>query len=284
MSVRRSASRSATRSPVKLDTSKYSGKSLADLRSYRLKEINSLRLEEVKVIDQAILELSTDNTQRVIDDAKAFLNTHIDQAYVDFQTTIDNARSRHEADVNADRTHLNELFQSASQRHLEELTSLETARAIRLARSEQRGSAVHHEMTRKAINLARNHDVDTAIEVRDQANTLVVFELEQRAEGVNDHFDVIISQASEKHLIELQILENELKRKIGEKDQEFDAFTKNAQRKLAALVVRLLRGQVAEGSEKLQKLEKRGVLHEALTEFVQDKLTREDRTIALTGE
>jgi hypothetical protein len=253
---------------------------LQDLRTAREAEIEALNFEEVELINAAIANYTTDNTQSIIDRAKAELGPEIDQAFETYTAEEDSLRILNTTNENNVRSAANELFQAAKSRHLEEITALEADRELRLIRGQSRSSAAFIDLTATAKKLARNNDIAGAIHVRQSATAKRDQEMQARADAINGRFDKALAFLNAKQIAELSYIEDNLQKELDKIAVNLEQGKFLNQRKLAGVVRRIVRGKIAVVAAELGCPTKKAEITEALTAFVKQKLADEDRAFA----
>ena len=287
MSARNSLSRKSARTvkaAEEIDTSKYDSCDLPELKAKREEEIAALNFEEVAIIDAAIAKFNTDNSQRVIEDLKASLCSQIDRAFQEYEEAVTENAENSAAAEKALRERYSTSFHEMKSRHISEIADLETDRALELHRQKVRPSARTEELKAKAKLLARNYEVQQAIEVRELAFASHGDELAQREFEVNQSYDRVLRYMNEKQSEEITRMGEALEKEIEETKSASSKFVEKQQKRVANVVRQALRKEISNGCKQLMKMDKWPVLSQELTDFIQKKLLDENRAFVFQAE
>jgi hypothetical protein len=265
------------RSTSSLDISKYATFKIAQLRKAREEQVEALNFEEVQVIDAAIQNLESDNTQQVIDDLSKSLADTIESACAVYRTGVDEQTRIANAQTLAAREETNRKFQSTEARHIEELADLEDARGLDEGLHKRRPSARGIEMKKVAKSLARTQKVELAIVTRNEADRTEKAELVSRAEAVNASYDARQQILLGQQTVELNQLQNLLTQRLDQielkKSQAIELLKKTA----VATIREDLRKKIASGHAQLTKKERASEVADVLIAWVREKLDTDER-------
>jgi uncharacterized coiled-coil protein SlyX len=260
-----------------VETAKYSGKKLSELRKLRDQEIGSLNFEEVKIIDAAISNLSVDNTQTVLADSKSEVSQFIDDGFSHYESALEEKQRELQSAEAKLRRLIDEQFQAAKTRHIDEIADHETARSLSIDRSQKRSSAKYNLMRQQAVNLARGLSVDEAIRVRSEAENALAREREERSEAINEAFDKGLRHLLKCQVEELTVLEGHLAKGIERLDSQYQQFEVQRKQVLMASISERLRKVTHQAQAKLSRKEAFEDVAAELREFVQGPIVAEDR-------
>ena len=267
-----------------IDTSKYDSCDLPELKAKREAEIAELNFEEVAVIDAAIAKFNTDNSQKLIEDLKASLSSQIDRAFEEYEAAVNENTDATAAAETATRERFSTSFNEMKTRHVNEIADLETDRALELQRQKDRPSARTEELKAKAKLLARNYEVQQAIEVRELAFSSHGDELAQREFSVNQSYDRVLRYVTEKQAEEIGRMEEALEKELSDAKDNAEKFVEKQQKRVANLVRQALRKEISNGCKQLKRMDKWPVLSQELTDFIQKKLLDENRAFVFQTE
>jgi hypothetical protein len=259
------------------DAVRYGGKTLAELRKLREQEIAALNFEEVRIIDSAIANLGTDNTQAVLDECRADISQFIDDGYAYYESSLEEKQRELEGSELKLRRSINEQFQAAKARHIDEISNHETARSLSIIRSQQRSSAKYNLMRQQAVNIARGPAVDEAIKIRSAAADALAEELQQRGRAINNAYDRGLQYLLKCQADELTVIEEHLAKGIERLDNHYQQFEIQRQQVLMVSISERLRKVMLHAQPKLSRKEAFDDVVAALKDFVRDKIVTEDR-------
>jgi hypothetical protein len=282
---RKSSGRSLTKKPSSraVDTTKYAGKTLVDLRKLREQEVQSLNFEEVKVIDVAIANHTIDNTEAVLTDSKAKLANELDAAFETYDARVAEGTGKRQSDERQLRATINTQFQDARSRHIDALADLETSRSLDVARSAQRPSATVSALRLKAMNQARGKAVEQAIRTRQEANQLLDQEIQDRQSDVRLRFNKLLKHRLAQQVAELHLLNDHLAKGLQDIQTAYEQNVEQRQQTLIAAIQESLRRTVVRAQQQLSKKEASDTVAEELKDFVRDKVVRDGRTYIYAG-
>lgn len=267
-----------TRKSLPVSSKKYEMLNLVELRKEREINIKAMKFEEVNLIDEAILNYSNDNSEKIISQQKETLNTDINKAFEQYEKAAEEAEtSANESELKI-RQATDADFQATKERHLKEITDLETEKALEIMKCQRRLSAKAEEMRLKAQNQARANNVQEAIETRQEADMVEAKEINDRVDETNIRYDRFHKTLSNKQLSELQGITNSLTKNLETTEDKKNKAIALYQKKVAAFIRQSLRKAITDGSRQLVDKSKRGYLSQQLTDFVQKKLWDENRT------
>ncbi|OHT03050.1 hypothetical protein TRFO_29603 [Tritrichomonas foetus] len=266
-----------------IDTSKYDGLTLIELRQRREKEVNDLNFEEVAVIDEAIKNYNVDNTAKVVEKVEQSLATDIDSAFARFDQACQEIENRTNENEQRIRTNTNSNFQIVKERHVQELADLETERQLDVIRSKERPSAKNNEMKNIAKNLARSGVIDAAITTREEAKISLEQELAFREYDINLRYEKILGHCVKRQSLELETMQNNFQKLIQNNENAKNKDILLQRQTLKGYITNAMRRAITEGCNELSRKDKRPELSQQITDFVQQKLVNDDRVSVFQG-
>ena len=282
------SSRSASRTKKiqqPIDTSKYDGYSLTDLRKKREEEVNDLNFEEVNIIDEAIRKC---NTSIVIKSFTCFLikkslSEIIDDCFKRFDQNCQKIEETSAAKESVIRKASNDYFQQVKERHIQDHADLETSRQLNLIRASERPSAKNNEMKNIAKNLARSGVIDAAISAREEAKMSLEQEIIERKNDVNSRFERALGNLIKKQVNDLITMQNNLEKQLHSNEISKEKEITVIKQALKGSITNAMRRAISEGCNRLSKKDERPELTTQITNFVQQKLEDENRVALFQG-
>jgi hypothetical protein len=211
---------------------------LADLAKERKKAIEDLDFVRVKALTQEMAKQARDNTQEVLDKAKASLTEQFKEIAESSNTHVDNLLQNRENSMNKFRVASSKSFQTAKQRHLDQLTILEVDRYLRITRARERPSAPFIELSTAAKTLSRSFRpgsvdsggpdsedrvMDQAIHLKQEADERKEIEIEERVASLEERFDRELAFLQSRQMRELILLGEALEAELRRVDAGFAA-------------------------------------------------------------
>ena len=274
---------SKTTAAAEIDTSKYDMCDLADLKAKREAEIAELNFEEVAVIDAAIAKFNSENTQEVIDNLKKSLGELIDKAFEEYEAAIRekaDATEKSEQEIKEkagrSRQELEGSHQSAVD-HLKEKTQGS------LDREKKRPSAKAEELKSRAKLLARNHEVQRAIELRELAKAQLEDDIAQREFEVTQSYERKMRHLEGKQTTALEDLEEKFEKYLQSTKDGQDNFGRQQRVRVVQIMREGLRKEIAKGCRLLKSKSKWPLVSQELSTFVQTKLVEEKKDFIFKG-
>ena len=239
--------------------------------------IESMRFEEVLTIDSAIELHAKMSLDEILNRLKVALDGIVDKIYekyeVDAQKTSDRSRQR-EVEVRAT---IDKSYQDMKQRHVNELTEVAIEREFALGAEKRRPCAKSLEMIEQAKKLARAKDVQKAIDMRTAAKEYAENDLQKRLRQVEVRFEKIVTGVLAKQEAELIALQNEFVRLVQEANKNVKGEIVWHQKRAVAMIRLELSKAITNGRKVLKDKSKYSIVSQSLTDFLQEKLTRENR-------
>lgn len=280
------SSRSASRTKKiqqPIDTSKYDGYSLTDLRKKREEEVNDLNFEEVNIIDEAIRKCNTSNKDSVVESIKKSLSEIIDDCFKRFDQNCQKIEETSAAKESVIRKASNDYFQQVKERHIQDHADLETSRQLNLIRASERPSAKNNEMKNIAKNLARSGVIDAAISAREEAKMSLEQEIIERKNDVNSRFERALGNLIKKQVNDLITMQNNLEKQLHSNEISKEKEITVIKQALKGSITNAMRRAISEGCNRLSKKDERPELTTQITNFVQQKLEDENRVALFQG-
>ena len=250
---------------------------LADLKARREAEIAELNFEEVAIIDAAIAKFQSDDLDKVVTTLKKFVSDAIDQAFQEYddgvkrQTEATELTQQGAKDKTAQSTG---KIKSDHERFAEELEQT-TQKSI--DREKNRPSARAEELKSRAKLLARNHEIQKAIEMRELAKAQLDDDVAQREFEISQSYKRKKQRLDVKQSAELEKWDQWLEDCLQRSTDKCEESLKTEKRKVVQKIRDALRKAIAKGCRDLQSKAHWRLLSRELTEFAQKKLMEEER-------
>jgi hypothetical protein len=264
------------------DLAKYSGLSLTELRKKREELISDLNFEEVGVVDQAIKSFNTDNTQKVVETLIEKLEEQANAVFDWYDKAEALAKESCQQTQQRARVDAEKQLKDATAAHDKILRDLETERSLELSRNEIRPSIRSLECLKKAKQLARFENVESAIAMRELAEQRLNEHRKERVNAIEQSFEKLTAYENEKYDKEVHLIQRNLKLAFGLAAQKRQENVDVARRRAAAQIREDVRKAVSSGVKKLERPEKHAVLAASLRGYVKGKVAKEGREYIFT--
>lgn len=239
--------------------------------------IESMRFEEVLTIDATIEIQARMSLEEVLNRLKLALDGIVDRIYEKYDADVQGSSDRSRQREVTVRASINKSYQDMKQRHINELTEVAIERQFALEAEKRRPCAKSLEMLEQAKKLARAGNVQKAIEKRASATEFADRDLQKRLRQVEIRFEKIVTGVLTKQETELIALQNEFVRLVEEANKNTKREILQHQKRAVALIRLELSKAITNGRKVLKDKTKYHVVSQSLTDFLQEKLTKEKR-------
>lgn len=267
-------------------------KTIAQLRALKEEAIKKLNFDESARIGYAIASRSKEDYSAFIKKATEELERQANAMFENYDSITEEMKKNTEDNEKNFRHQIDEQAAAMREEHIKKLTTIETERAINLARESQRPVALQIELEEKARTLARVDDIDGAMEMKKKAMEVHDQELEKRQNQVNDRYDKLVSNALRSYQKDIKIMESHLTENLTQIWSKHEKLVNAEQKKVAAnmkgLPLRVLNSSVAlysqQESERARLRKKLPEFLPKLFDFLNNKIVEERRTYLFTKE
>lgn len=252
----------------------YSNMDLIELRKERENQVNKLAFEEVAVIDEAIKNYHEDNTEKIIEEETKKLSATIDVLFSRYGTAIEAANKEAEEKKDKYRGKSEENLKQMKERHQQKKSELEDKKTYRILRAEERPSAKDKELKEKAKNLARQGEIEEAIQYRTESEQMKEQEIETRKNEINQRFEKMMNVIQNREENNARIIEESFSTAVEQiQSRKEEAITAQAQA-LRANLTSALQKAIYSGTRSVKR-EKRVDFIQRINGFVQNKIETE---------
>lgn len=252
----------------------YSNMDLIELRKERENQVNKLAFEEVAIIDEAIKNYHEDNTEKIIEEETKKLSATIDVLFSRYGTAIEAANKEAEEKKDKYRGKSEENLKQMKERHQQKKSELEDKKTYRILRAEERPSAKDKELKEKAKNLARQGEIEEAIQYRTESEQMKEQEIETRKNEINQRFEKMMNVIQNREENNARIIEESFSTAVEQiQSRKEEAITAQAQA-LRANLTSALQKAIYSGTRSVKR-EKRVDFIQRINGFVQNKIETE---------
>lgn len=252
----------------------YSNMDLIELRKERENQVNKLAFEEVAIIDEAIKNYHEDNTEKIIEEETKKLSATIDVLFSRYGTAIEAANKEAEEKKDKYRGKSEENLKQMKERHQQKKSELEDKKTYRIHRAEERPSAKDKELKEKAKNLARQGEIEEAIQYRTESEQMKEQEIETRKNEINQRFEKMMNVIQNREENNARIIEESFSTAVEQiQSRKEEAITAQAQA-LRANLTSALQKAIYSGTRSVKR-EKRVDFIQRINGFVQNKIETE---------
>lgn len=253
---------------------KYSTMTLAELRKEREVQVNKLAFEEVAIIDEAIRNYHQDNTEKIITEETKKLSEVIDVLFERYGNSINNVKEKADKNENKHRAQSNENLERMRERHNQKKVELESKKTKKMLRAEERPSAKDMELKAKAKNLARQGEIDEAIQYRTESEQVKELEIQARKEEINSHYEKVFSTLDSKQESNARIINDNFSTALDRIQSAKEEEMRTTNQVLRANITSALQKAIYSGTRNVKR-EKRVDFIQRINGFVQNKIETE---------
>lgn len=253
---------------------KYSTLSLAELRKAREEKVNSLEFEEVAIIDEAIQNYHQDNTEKIIEEETKKLSSVIDVLFERYGSAINNVNSNAEEKTTKYRGKSEENLKQMKERQEQKLNELENKKTYRMQRAEERPSAKDKELKEKAKNLARQGEIEEAIQYRTESEQMKEQEILARKNEINNRFEKMMNTIKAQEESNTRIIEESFSTAVDQIQSRKEEAINAQNQALRANLTNALQKAIYSGTRSVKR-EKRVDFIQRINGFVQNKIETE---------
>lgn len=253
---------------------KYSTMTIAELRKEREVQVNELAFEEVALIDEAINNLHLDNTEKVISEETQKLSEVIDVLFQRYDSSVNMVKEKYDKNEDKYRTQSMENIERMKERHNQKLTELETKKSQRLQRAEERRSVKDQELKEKAKNLARQGEIDEAIQYRTESEIMKELEIQARKKDIDCRFERMMNNLNTKQENNMRIIEDSFSSTLDRIQTEKEEELKTTNQALKININYALQKAIYSGTRNVKR-DKRVDFVQRMNGFVQSKIEGE---------
>lgn len=257
-----------------VETKPYSEMTIAELRRAREKKVENLEFEEVHLIDEAIQNIHQDNTEKVIAEESKKLSEAIDTLFERYSKGIDETNKKASETEDKYRNISTNNIEQMKDRHEKKKVELEVSKSKKIQRAETRGSAKNIELIGIAKNLARQGEIEEAIEYRTASQQIKEQEIQMRKEEINQCYDKIMSNINDKQESNAKIIEDNFTSALDRIQSSKEEELKARNQALRVNLTSALQKAVYSGTRNVKR-EKRADFIQRINGFVQNKLETE---------
>lgn len=253
---------------------KYSTLSLLELRKAREEKVNSLEFEEVAIIDEAIQNYHQDNTEKIIEEETKKLSNVIDELFERYGSAINNVNSSAEEKTTKYRGKSEENLKQMKERQEQKLNELENKKTYRMQRAEERPSAKDKELKEKAKNLARQGEIEEAIQYRTESEQMKEQEILARKNEINNRFEKMMNTIKAQEESNTRIIEDSFSTAVDQIQSRKEEAINAQNQALRANLTNALQKAIYSGTRSVKR-EKRVDFIQRINGFVQNKIETE---------
>lgn len=253
---------------------KYSTMTIAELRKEREVQVNELAFEEVALIDEAINNLHLDNTEKVISEETQKLSEVIDVLFQRYDSSVNMVKEKYDKNEDKYRAQSMENIERMKERHNQKLTELETKKSQRLQRAEERRSVKDQELKEKAKNLARQGEIDEAIQYRTESEIMKELEIQARKKDIDCRFERMMNNLNTKQENNMRIIEDSFSSTLDRIQTEKEEELKTTNQALKININYALQKAIYSGTRNVKR-DKRVDFVQRMNGFVQSKIEGE---------
>lgn len=253
---------------------KYSTLSLLELRKAREEKVNSLEFEEVAIIDEAIQNYHQDNTEKIIEEETKKLSNVIDELFERYGSAINNVNSHAEEKTTKYRGKSEENLKQMKERQEQKLNELENKKTYRMQRAEERPSAKDKELKEKAKNLARQGEIEEAIQYRTESEQMKEQEILARKNEINNRFEKMMNTIKAQEESNTRIIEDSFSTAVDQIQSRKEEAINAQNQALRANLTNALQKAIYSGTRSVKR-EKRVDFIQRINGFVQNKIETE---------
>lgn len=253
---------------------KYSTMTIAELRKEREVQVNELAFEEVALIDEAINNLHLDNTEKVISEETQKLSEVIDVLFKRYDSSVNMVKEKYDKNEDKCRTQSMENIERMKERHNQKLAELETKKSQRLQRAEERRSVKDQELKEKAKNLARQGEIDEAIQYRTESEIMKELEIQARKKDIDCRFERMMNNLNTKQENNMRIIEDSFSSTLDRIQTEKEEELKTTNQALKININYALQKAIYSGTRNVKR-DKRVDFVQRMNGFVQSKIEGE---------
>ncbi|KAK8854101.1 hypothetical protein M9Y10_016651 [Tritrichomonas musculus] len=253
---------------------KYSTMTIAELRKEREVQVNELAFEEVALIDEAINNLHLDNTEKVISEETQKLSEVIDVLFKRYDSSVNMVKEKYDKNEDKYRTQSMENIERMKERHNQKLAELETKKSQRLQRAEERRSVKDQELKEKAKNLARQGEIDEAIQYRTESEIMKELEIQARKKDIDCRFERMMNNLNTKQENNMRIIEDSFSSTLDRIQTEKEEELKTTNQALKININYALQKAIYSGTRNVKR-DKRVDFVQRMNGFVQSKIEGE---------
>lgn len=253
---------------------KYSTLSLLELRKAREEKVNSLEFEEVAIIDEAIQNYHQDNTEKIIEEETKKLSIVIDELFERYGSAINNVNSHAEEKTTKYRGKSEENLKQMKERQEQKLNELENKKTYRMQRAEERPSAKDKELKEKAKNLARQGEIEEAIQYRTESEQMKEQEILARKNEINNRFEKMMNTIKAQEESNTRIIEDSFSTAVDQIQSRKEEAINAQNQALRANLTNALQKAIYSGTRSVKR-EKRVDFIQRINGFVQNKIETE---------
>jgi hypothetical protein len=239
--------------------------------------ICDLNFEEVGIIDVVIRSFNTDNTQKVVESLVEKLEAEVNSAFSWYDKTESDAKEVCQKTQQRATADAEKLMRDATESHDKTMANLKKEKNEELSRNEERPSTRNLDCLKKAMQLARFENVDSAIEMRLLAQERLKEHREERAQRILQTYEHLMDHEVNKYNQEVHLIRLNLKLAISLAAQKLKEEIDIIRKRAAAMIREQVRKAIGVGVKKLEKPEKRPQLSASLRGFVKTKVAKDQR-------
>ena len=252
----------------------YSEMTLAELRRAREIRVEELAFEEVHIIDEAIQNYHQDNTEKIIAEESKKLSETIDTLFQRYTEAIDKTNKKASDTEDKYRNISTNNIEQMKDRHEKKKVELESTKSKKIQRAETRGSAKNIELIGIAKNLARQGEIEEAIQYRTESQQMKEQEIQARKEEINSRFSKAIDNINMKQESNAKIIEDSFSNALDRIQSAREEELKAQNQALRVNITSALQKAIYSGTRNVKR-DKRVDFIQRINGFVQNKIETE---------
>ncbi|OHT03446.1 hypothetical protein TRFO_06690 [Tritrichomonas foetus] len=260
------------------------GKSLVQLRNMKKKSIDKFDYDKSKYIQAYIVLSEKDNTTRIINDYKEWLQGQISEAIANYETNLTEIEKETDDKELAVREDIQLMYENMKKRHIEEIMEVETLRQISILREQNREKFDVKTLKKQSQKMAATDDIDAARYYKNQADLLHEENIIKGVENVDLKFNKILDKLKQKQTFELSGLQNKLQDYLRDVDSLQEEQIHEQQKKLLVFINHNLQKAINDGAKVLIKKDMMATVNLELRSFVQQFLKDQNREYILEAQ
>lgn len=245
--------------------------SIEELRKY-LKESNKSRtFEKSRQINEIIHKRLHSGVEDALKPIMESLDRDVKKAYEEFKAACDEYTEEFRQREQYLRLGIDDTFAEMRERHINDLTELETLCGLEALHEERRTPAIVKLLTKISIHLADREEYDQAISMDREATEAGEKEAAERAAAIQIKYGKLRRTLADRFEKEIRLLEERLVKGLASVDEQLAGEIKIQQRQFSCAVQRLLLAAINKATSQVGKKDKQAEITTRLTDFVRKR-------------